>query len=423
MSRLRITGLATLLVVSALVGGTIISSVAAATTQRTAAPTADRPASVAEPAVVAPAPDAAEAPGEYCAAFRKAFAANLGVEESALAPAAKQAAIATIDQAVKDGKMKQAVADRLKARIDKADADGCKFLAGRVGKVQAAVGAVKDAVTAAADALHITPAELGAQLKAGKSLKDVATDKGVPYAEVSAAVLKSVKADLDAAVAAGTIKQPRADRILERLTKNLADGRLRNAKPAAPPRLRRGTDPGSVEDDHLPEPLAGSQAIECALDLVEGDPAVDEPLDREPPREMERGVAREVDRRVGEAVVRPEDPAAAVDERVDRERGTRLERGHPDQDRRPAERQAVDRELDRRDAADRLEHEVRPAVGQVAQGGDRAGRVVGGDEAVGRADRAGDRRASPRPGRSRRSARRPRARRPSRTTARPRRAR
>ncbi len=183
------------------------------------------------PAAAAPAPEAA---GEYCAAFRKAFAANLGVDESALAPAAKQAAIATIDQAVKDGKLQPAAAARLKARIDKADAGGCKLLAGRLGKAQAAVGAVKDAVTAAAGALHITPAELGAQLKAGKSLKDVATAKGVPYEDVTAAVLKSVKANLDAAVAAGTIKQPRADRILARVTKNLADGRLRNAAPAAP---------------------------------------------------------------------------------------------------------------------------------------------------------------------------------------------
>ena len=70
-------------------------------------------------------------------------------------------------------------------------------------------------MTAAAGALGITPAELGAQLKAGKSLKDVATAKGVPYETVSAAVLASVKADLDAAVAAGTIKQARADRILD----------------------------------------------------------------------------------------------------------------------------------------------------------------------------------------------------------------
>ena len=82
-------------------------------------------------------------------------------------------------------------------------------------------------MTAAATALGITPAELGAKLRAGDSLKDVAADKGVPYETVSAAVVASVKADLDAAVAAGTIKQARADRILARLEANLADGRLR----------------------------------------------------------------------------------------------------------------------------------------------------------------------------------------------------
>jgi len=47
-------------------------------------------------------------------------------------------------------------------------------------------------------------------------------------------VVAAVKSDLDAAVAAGTIKQAREDRILARLQANLADGRLRNLRPAAP---------------------------------------------------------------------------------------------------------------------------------------------------------------------------------------------
>ena len=63
---------------------------------------------------------------------------------------------------------------------------------------------------------------------------DLATAKGVPYATVSAAVLAAVKTDLDAAVTAGAIKQAREDRILARLQANLADGRLRNQRPAAP---------------------------------------------------------------------------------------------------------------------------------------------------------------------------------------------
>jgi hypothetical protein len=217
------------------VGGAIIGSVAAATSPRADSPArAAAPNGVAAPAAAPAAP--AGAAGEYCAEFRRAFAANLGVAESALAPAAKAAAVATIDAAVADGRMTKAVGDRLKARIEKADADGCALLAGRLARAGAVIGAARDGLSAAADALDMTPAELGAEVRSGKSLKDIAVARGVPYATVSAAVIASVKADLDAAVAAGTIRQARADRILERLERNLADGRLRDARPNAPTR-------------------------------------------------------------------------------------------------------------------------------------------------------------------------------------------
>jgi len=234
MSSFRLAGVAGLMVVTALVGGTIISSVAASTVSQAPQPA---PAQAA-PSAAAPAAGAKGA--EYCADFRKAFAANLGVDESALVPAARKAALSTIDAAVADGTMTKTAADRLKARIEAADANACALLAGRIGAARAGAGAgpvlgvVKDGLTAAATALGMTPAELGAQLRGGSTLKDVATAKGVPYATVSAAVVASVKADLDAAVKAGKIPQAREDRVLERLTKDLADGRLRNAKPAAP---------------------------------------------------------------------------------------------------------------------------------------------------------------------------------------------
>jgi len=228
--------MAGLLVVTALVGGTIIGSVAAANRPSTTAPTT---AALAAPSALAPKAERAAA---ACAAFRKAFAANLGVAESALAPAAKEAAISTIDAAVTAGTITKAAGDRLKARVEAASGDGCALLAGRIarvagagaGRVKAALGVAKDGLTAAASALGVTPAELGAKLRGGDSLKDVATAKNVPYATVSTAVVAAVKKDLDAAVDAGTIKQAREDRILARLTKNLADGRLRNARPVAP---------------------------------------------------------------------------------------------------------------------------------------------------------------------------------------------
>ena len=233
MSKLRLAGFAGLLIMAALVGGTIIGSVAATTIPRGTAP-GSAPGQVALAAAASPK---AAAIAEYCAAFRKAFADKLGVQESALAPAAKAAAIATIDAAVADRTMRKAAGDRLKTRIEAADADGCALLAGRIGAARVAagaLGAVRDGISAAAKALGMTPAELGAQLRAGESLKDVAGAKHVPYETVSAAVIAAVKAKVDAAVAAGTIKQARADRILARLARNLADGRVRNPKPAAP---------------------------------------------------------------------------------------------------------------------------------------------------------------------------------------------
>jgi ribosomal protein S20 len=237
MSKLRSAGMAGLLVVAALVGGTVIGSVAAGPVPRALEPAPD----VAAPSAATPA--AGTKAAAFCAEFRRAFAANLGVAESELAPAAKAAAIATIDAAVADGTLTVAAGDRLKARIEAADADGCALLAGRIGAgkvgTRPAAGAVRDGLIAAAKALGITPAELGGTLREGGTLKEVATAKSVPYATVTAAIVAAVKADLDRAVAAGTLRQARADRILDRLERSLADGRLRpapgtRAAPASP---------------------------------------------------------------------------------------------------------------------------------------------------------------------------------------------
>jgi hypothetical protein len=91
----------------------------------------------------------------------------------------------------------------------------------------------RDAVEAAATALGMTTKELRTEFRSGKSLKDVAADKGIAYDTVSAAVVAAVKADLDALVKAGTIQQARADKILERLEQRLANGWTRKA-PKAP---------------------------------------------------------------------------------------------------------------------------------------------------------------------------------------------
>jgi hypothetical protein len=231
MSTTRLLGFSAALVLAALIGGTIMSAVSAA--PAASEPTAREAVPAASPSQPAAAGAAAKA-SEYCATFRAAFAKHLGVEESALGPAAKAAAIDAIDAAVAAGDLTAAVADKMKERVNAAEADGCAWLGRWAKRAKARVGWVKDGAEAAATALGMTVKELRTEFRAGNDLKEVAAAKGVDYATVSAAIVKAVKADLDAAVAAGTIKQERADRILARLETRLANGWTRTAAPAQP---------------------------------------------------------------------------------------------------------------------------------------------------------------------------------------------
>lgn len=227
MTRLRLLGGAAALVSAALIGGTLISAVAAAPAAPTAVTAGSDPAA-APTATASTAAERKEAREANCAAFRAAFAQNLGKSQDEVTAAAKSAIGAAIDQAVKDGSMKEATGARIKGRVAKADGDGCRFLDGRPGKpgVRAAkaLGFVRDGLTAAAKTLDMTLPELRAEFKSGKDLKDVAAAKGVPYTTVTGAVMDAAKADLDAAVKDGKMVQARADKILARLQTRLENG-------------------------------------------------------------------------------------------------------------------------------------------------------------------------------------------------------
>ena len=232
MSRSRMAIVAMLLVVAAIVGGTVINSVAAATSPLTTAPTGGivNAAGSPDPATTNTAGTWA---AQACAEFRAAFARELGVDPSTLTPAAKSAAKTLVDSAVAAGRITKARGDKLKEKIDQADADGCGLLGRRVATIAGTLGVIRDGVKAAADVLKLTPAQLAAKLRAGATLQQIASDAGVPYDSVTSAVLGAVKSDLDKAVAAGAIRQQREDRILQRLSTNLAAGRFRSADPSS----------------------------------------------------------------------------------------------------------------------------------------------------------------------------------------------
>jgi len=239
MSTLRLAGFGGALVLAAIIGGTIIGSVAANTLPTASSPATGGTGAAGAGQAVATAsgaPDAAvdaATAGKYCAAFLSAYADALGVDQSALAPAAVKAATSTVAAAVAAGDITQAQAERLTARLKDIQLGGCPKFADRIGQSRPAAGVVKDAVDGVAKALGLTVPQLRTELKS-KDLKQIATDKGVPYSTVTAAALAPIKTKLDALVAAGTIKQAREDKILARLEANLADGRFRNGSAPAP---------------------------------------------------------------------------------------------------------------------------------------------------------------------------------------------
>jgi hypothetical protein len=200
------------LLVAALVGGAMISSVLA-----------ESPA----PSSSGAAAPSTETDTKYCEVFRSKLADALNVSESALDSAAQAAADGTIDQAVKNGDLTQDAADTLKQHVANRADKPCFGFGPRVNAFHRGFVrgfATGDLLGSAADALDMPTAELVAQLHAGKSLKDVAESKGVAYDVVSRAIVDAAKADLDKAAAAGKVTQQREDKLLQRLQTALDNG-------------------------------------------------------------------------------------------------------------------------------------------------------------------------------------------------------
>ena len=74
--------------------------------------------------------------------------------------------------------------------------------------------------TEVADLLGMTPAELLAARQSGKTVLEIAKEKGVTEQQLTDAMEKTRKDALDAAVKAGTLTQAQADAMLERMTAN-----------------------------------------------------------------------------------------------------------------------------------------------------------------------------------------------------------
>ena len=183
--------------------------------------------------------------------FMQSLAKHLGISTEKLQDAAKAAAIDQIDAALADGKITKEQADAAKERIQSGDAPllffGPRFRDGpgfgfrhgfRFGPGPGfGFHHFGDLGEAAANYLGLTEAQLHEQVRAGKSLAQIAKDKGKSTDGLKQALHDAVKQDLGQAVKAGRITQAQADEALERFDQRADD--LINRTPGEHPRLER----------------------------------------------------------------------------------------------------------------------------------------------------------------------------------------
>jgi hypothetical protein len=180
----------------------------------------------------------------------QSLAKHLGISTEKLQDAAKAAAVDQIDAALADGKITKEQADAAKERIQSGDAPllflGPRFRDGGPGlpfdhAPRSGFGFgfhhFGELGAAAADYLGLTEAQLHEQLSSGKSLAQIAKDKGKSTDGLKQALHDAVKQDLAEAAKAGRITQAQADEALDRFDERADD--LINRTPGEHPRLER----------------------------------------------------------------------------------------------------------------------------------------------------------------------------------------
>lgn len=172
-------------------------------------------------------------------AYQNALAGRLGVSSDQLTAAMKQARIDVINQAVQAGRLTQERADRMIQAIQSGQKPGMgpnQQGQGQRGQGQGAQGqrgpggpGMMGGGGQVASILGITQEELRAEFQAGKSLAQIAQEKGISRDTLKQKLLDARKAELDAAVQAGRLTAERRDQMMQRMTANI--DRMLDMKP------------------------------------------------------------------------------------------------------------------------------------------------------------------------------------------------
>jgi AraC-like DNA-binding protein len=129
--------------------------------------------------------------------FLSSVAAKLGVPVDQLKGAIQSTELEMLDKAVEQGKLRPAVADRLRQRIEEGNPLPPPLRGSLRGQARLAV-AQRLVLNATADALHVTPQDLASEMRTtGKSLAQVAEETGVSRQELKSGIIANVEKYLD----------------------------------------------------------------------------------------------------------------------------------------------------------------------------------------------------------------------------------
>ncbi|MGH3023087.1 MAG: hypothetical protein ACRDNI_05470 [Gaiellaceae bacterium] len=195
--------------------------------------------------------------------FFDAVAKHLGISSDELEDATRAAAIDQVDAALEEGRITQERAEELKSRIESGEVTpvfGPWFGGLRDGGHHFELG-FGGKLTAAAEYLGVTEAELRTALQDDRSLADVAESEGKSVEGLKEALLAEARTRLDQAVADEKLTREHADAILDRMQERIdeaveATGRerwrfgFRGHGPGrgfgAPPAQENGAEPGDA---------------------------------------------------------------------------------------------------------------------------------------------------------------------------------
>lgn len=184
-------------------------------------------------------------PFDFGQKFREALAEILGMTVDEYDAAVDKARDQVVDEAVTEGWLTDDQAELFRFRMDQMPEGHRGFGMRELPKVfgfqnRGMMGWGDSLLSVAADQLEMSLTELLTELQDGKSIADVATDKGADTQAIVDAYVAELKADLDEEVADGDMTQTQADFCLEQAEARAAEQLENTWEGCAPFGMPRG---------------------------------------------------------------------------------------------------------------------------------------------------------------------------------------